>query len=162
MAVQDLVRHQLAATLNAVVAQQLPYFQSYGYRIPVLSILLSNSSVRGVIRDNKLSQLENTMHMNRSRGMFTFEQYRSEYIDTDPGFTPPAWLTSPDTEAPGEWNYESPLVDPMALERHQEQPRGQSPATGPAVPDRPDQGSSLVNIEDSRPLDEVIRGLGGN
>lgn len=159
LTVQDLVRHQLASTLNVVVAQQLPYFQEYGFRIPVLSMLLSNSSVRGIIRDNKLSQLDNILHMNRSQGMFTFEQYRSEYIDAGTGFSPPLWLTSPDSGTSWEWKYESPLVDPAALEKHQRQSHRVIPEAGSSFPDGSESDSSFVSIEDSRPLDEVIKGL---
>lgn len=114
---QDLVRYQLSTTLKAVVSQQLHYSDRHGFRIPVLSILLSNSSVCGIIRDNKFSQLENVMQMNRSQGMFTFEQYRHEYLDKQTKFIPPSWSTSPVPGSRDEEDHTSSLVDPAALDQ---------------------------------------------
>ncbi len=116
---QELVRYQLSTTLQAVVAQQLHYYKNHGFRLPVLSILLSNSSVRGIIKDNKFSQLENVMQTGRARGMFTFEQYQNEYLEKQTRFIPPSLaFNSAGGFSDHENYYDSNLVDQNAFDMY--------------------------------------------
>ncbi len=182
---QDLVRYQLATTLKAVVAQQLHYYKRHGFRIPVLSILLSNSSVRGIIQDNKFAQLENVMQMSRSSGMFTFERYKDEYLEKQSGFIAPSWNLIPSVRAGDDEHYhESPLVDQSALDMYNGSyshpgPKdsflaggkngGKSPGVGHDLvqissqslesPDVDNFPSNFYNIEGSDSMEELIRGL---
>jgi twitching motility protein PilT len=145
MEVQDLVRYQLSTTLRGVIAQQLHFFENHGFRIPVLSILHSNSSVRGVITDNKLSQLENLMRMSLKQGMFTFDLYKSEYLDKQTRFNVPAWHISPSAEISTDEYYESPLLSAAPEEK------GFSPDAYQA------QEPREVRLEDKSTGSEVLR-----
>jgi len=166
---QDLVRYQLSTVLKAVIAQQLHFFADQGFRIPVLSILLSNSSVCGVIRENKISQLESVMQMSRAQGMFTFEQYRTEYLDNQKKFISPSWSTCPNPGSEDEFEYESSLVDPGALERpkafssdagndlFQESPGFFSDAG--SFQERAGRHYYYIEDDESGPLEDVIKKL---
>ncbi len=169
MEVHELIRYQLSTTLRSAMAQQLVFYPKHGFRIPVLSILHCNTSAQGLIRDNKFSQLENLMQMNRKQGMFTFEQYRAEYLDKQSKFNTPFWQTGPSSELEDEAYYESPLLAPepeMKLESHpvgqgrKEPTRGASSIQGVSSSRvwKKDE-EDFHSIDDSGSLDEVIESL---
>ena len=178
--VHELIRYQLSTTLKVVMAQQLQFSQKHGFRIPVLSILKSNNSVRGLIRDNKFSQLDNIMQMNFSQGMSTFEQYQTEYLDKQEKFNAPSWNVGPATGPEDAPYHESPLVDPEPVENYPHElttaPALPGQAAEPLAPPRsaanlwrkfktePPQPlkrekKDFYHIEESGPLEDVIRGL---
>ena len=172
----ELVRYQLSTTMRVIMAQHLHFSETHGFRLPVLSILQSNTSVRSVIRDNKFSQLENMMQMQISQGMFTFDQYKTEYLDKKSKFVSPSLSVGPRQEAGNETYYESPLVSPEALEIPRK-PRATAPGKKPSS----DKGSgnasphisarekirttgkteekNLLFIENTGSLEDAIRGL---
>ena len=154
--VQSLTRFQLSTTLKAVMAQHLQYSPKHGFRIPLLSILRTNSAVAGLIRDNKFFQLETVMQMNFS-----------------------AWSLAPVSASEDAPYYESPLVNPEPLALC---PDGLTkPVQRPPSParKRPDASSAAPSdkqkesdpktlepekkgyyyIEDSGSLQDVIDGL---
>lgn len=67
---QNQIRIQLAMTLRAIVSQMLvPTID--GVRHPVFEILLVNTAVRNLIRENKTFQLENLLQTSVDSGMRT-------------------------------------------------------------------------------------------
>ncbi|HOP34829.1 MAG TPA: PilT/PilU family type 4a pilus ATPase [Syntrophales bacterium] len=108
---QDEVRFQMASTLRWIIVQNLVYQEGLRYRLPVLAILKNTSPVRGIIRDNKLYQLESTIQMGKADGMFTKERYLKEFLETRNDFTPPVKVFQPSEEVSRERIYESPVMD---------------------------------------------------
>ncbi|SDB34347.1 pilus retraction protein PilT [Desulfonatronum thiosulfatophilum] len=106
--VQEFVRFQLSSAMVCMVIQQLVYLEQTRFRVPVLSILRSTQAVKGLIRDNRMTQLENTMHMSRKEGMFTHRQYM-EYLEGLTTFVPPSRIFMPSAETVPDIIYEPPL-----------------------------------------------------
>ena len=72
---QNQVRMQLAATLEAVIAQRLvPRNTSAGGRIAAFEVLLGTTAVKAMIRDKKTHQLKGMMETCYSMGMITMER----------------------------------------------------------------------------------------
>jgi len=107
---QNVVRSQLSSTLTLLVIQQLIYMDKINFRVPLLSILRGRQSVKGIIRDGKLAQIESAIQTGKGEGMFTMEQYRKEYINMRKHFTSPAETFKPSTEESPEILYPAPLV----------------------------------------------------
>jgi twitching motility protein PilT len=108
---QDDIRNRLAATLSWVIIQELVYFDNFGFRVPVLSILRGNQSLKGTIRENKLHQIENIIQMGKNEGMYTFDRYLNEFLFSQKNLTPPIKVFQPSPEVTDEIVYRSPLMD---------------------------------------------------
>jgi len=129
---QEEIRFQIASTLQWIVIQQLVFREDIGFRIPVLSIVRGTQAVKGLIRENKIPQIESAIQMGKADGMFTMERYLRDFIGTKKNFVPPSENFRPSPEVSQDVLYMSPLVDPEAgLPR----PRKPSPAheTRPAA-----------------------------
>ena len=69
----ELVRAQLAASLEAVVSQQLvPTSEGEG-RVPVVEVLRGNDAVRNLIRKGQLEQIGAQVGLGKSDAMLTFD-----------------------------------------------------------------------------------------
>ena len=112
---QEEIRFQLASTLQWVIIQQLVYREDIGFRIPVLSILRGSNSVKGLIRENKIPQLESAIQMGKADGMFTMDRYLRDFIAAKKHFTAPSENFRPSPELSQNGIYISPLVDPEAV-----------------------------------------------
>lgn len=172
--VHELIRYQLSTTLKAIMAQHLHLSRKHGFRVPVLSILRSNSSVSGIIRDNKFSQLENIMQMNFSQGMATFSQYQTDYLEKQEKFKSPSWSLGQSASGAEDAPYhESPLVNPEPSDQWTADLAGQSPPRlqrssanrsnarpqpGPRQNTDPEK-KPFYHIEESGSLQDVIEGL---
>jgi twitching motility protein PilT len=71
---QQQVRTQLGFVLQGVVAQQLIPMSNNKGRVPAIEILVSNSAVSNLIREQKIHQLYTVMQTSQHLGMQTFEQ----------------------------------------------------------------------------------------
>jgi len=71
---QQQVRTQLSFVIQAVVAQQLLPLASGKGRIPAVEMLINNSAVQNLIREQKIHQIYTVMQTSQSLGMQTFEQ----------------------------------------------------------------------------------------
>jgi twitching motility protein PilT len=126
---QEEIRHQVASTLQWLVVQQLVIKEDAGFRVPVLSILKGNQSIKGILRENKIPQLESAVQMGKNDGMFTAERYIREYLGKVSSFASPQDIFKPSAELSQEEVYHSPLVDgefsgPRPVQaRKPEQPR---------------------------------------
>jgi twitching motility protein PilT len=76
---QQQIRVQLAAALQAVIYQQLLPMREGG-RVAAFEVLLANSAVRNLVRENKSAQLRNIIVTGRAEGMQTLEASLNELI----------------------------------------------------------------------------------
>lgn len=111
---QDEIRFQLASTMGWTIIQHLVYLERAGFRVPVLSIIKGTQSIKGLIRDNKLFQIENAAHMGKNEGLFTMERYLSEYVNMRDSFVNPQQSFKPSEEAVTESAYTSSLIEPQS------------------------------------------------
>ena len=77
---QQQIRVQLAASLQAVIYQQLLPLREGG-RVAAFEVLVANAAVRNLIRENKAAQLRNLIATGRGEGMQTLETSLNELID---------------------------------------------------------------------------------
>lgn len=113
---QDVIRYQFASALSWLIVQQLTYINKAGFRVPMLSILKSTSSVQSTIRENKLTQLENIMLTSRKEGMFTMKLYETEFLKNRESFIHPHKSFGMGTDSSKEPDYVSTLIDPNAVQ----------------------------------------------
>ena len=108
---QNEIRYQLASTLSWLITQQLIYMEKVKYRVPLLSIVRGTQSIRNIIRENKLPQLNSAIQMGKNEGMFTTERYLSEYLENHHSLTPYAQAFRPSAETAQDAIYQSPLTE---------------------------------------------------
>jgi len=160
---QEYARAQIASCLAAVVVQRMEVLARVGFRAPVLSIVRTSSSVKNVIRENRLNQLEGIQQAGRNEGMFTFERYREEFLDQKARLTPPtlAFRPSPDTpahvrpmEAP-QFVPAAPCPEPAPAKNGTPEPPASQTSAPPA---RPPQAplNGPYRIDDDLPLEELV------
>lgn len=78
---QDQIRIQLANTLLGIISQQLiPRADGKG-RVLACEVLMANSAVRNLIRDNKAFQLNTVMQTGSNLGMITMEKSLKSFLD---------------------------------------------------------------------------------
>ena len=71
---QSQIRHQLALSLHAVVAQQLVPRRDRPGRVPALEVLLANYAVRNHIRSQQPHRLHNEVTLGKRHGMVSLEE----------------------------------------------------------------------------------------
>jgi twitching motility protein PilT len=76
---QNQIKVQLAACLSGVVSQRL-IPRIGGGMVAAFEILVSNSAVRGLIRDGKTHQVRNVLSSGRNEGMCTLESWLNTLI----------------------------------------------------------------------------------
>jgi twitching motility protein PilT len=108
---QNEIRYQLASTLSWLITQQLVYMEKVKYRVPLLSIVRGTQSIRNIIRENKLPQLNSAIQMGKNEGMFTTERYLSEYLESHHSLTPYSQAFRPSAETTQDAIYQSPLTE---------------------------------------------------
>lgn len=94
---QEAVRAQIASTIAWISVQNLMYVKQLGSRVPVLSIMRGTPSVKALIRDAKLHQLENAIQTGKEDGMMSTSRYL-EYLDNKRTFIPAAEIFAPSKE----------------------------------------------------------------
>jgi len=115
---QNEIRLQLATTVSWIIIQDLVYSHKLKFQVPHLAILRGSQSVKSLIRENKLAQIENAMQGGKNEGMFTAERYVTEFLDKQESFTHPSLSFRATTEAQTDIEYASPLVkagEPQAM-----------------------------------------------
>ncbi|APD51086.1 type IV pilus twitching motility protein PilT [Francisella hispaniensis] len=70
---QELVRNMLAESLQIVISQRL-LKRKGGGRVAAYEVLISNTGIRNMIKENKLSQIYTALQTGTSKGMATMEQ----------------------------------------------------------------------------------------
>lgn len=166
--VQEFVRHQLSSSLASVIVQQLHYKPRLGFRVPILSIMHSTKSIKRLIREGKLSQIENVMEMSRQEGMYTFERYEREFLDTKQNFISPAKSLQPSKELYSETEEAKQNIagEKTLLITDQEKKKvAQDSASVPLkypeaeVENKAEDGESLYHIKGDEDLAEVLAQL---
>ena len=108
---QNEIRYQLASTLNWIIIQQLVYMEKVGYRVPVLTIVRGIPSIKNLIRENKLNQINSSIQLSRTEGMFTAERYLDEYLAVRKTFVPYEQIFRPSPEESQDIVYKSRLTE---------------------------------------------------
>jgi len=135
---QDSVRNQIASTLSFLMVQRLVLMPRRHYRVPLLSILKGTQSVKSMIRDNRLMQIENAILTGRDEGMFSMEQYRA-YMENRNDLVPPMSIFSPPVAEP----------DPSG-QPSQEAPPGLLPEVDESA------SETILEIDEKASLSELI------
>jgi len=78
---QDQIRIQLANTLLGIISQQLIPRSDGAGRVLACEVLIANSAVRNLIRDNKAFQLHTVMQTGINLGMITMEKSLKSFLD---------------------------------------------------------------------------------
>ncbi len=165
---QNEIRVQLAATISWIIIQQLIYMPKLKFRVPHLAILRGSQSVRSIIRDNKLAQIENAMQAGRNDGMFTTERYQNEFLNTLDSFIHPQQSFRADTDAAPEIDYVSPLLAgadprgriPSVRGPVQAQEEGMASIRGIEAQDLSGHDPQYV-IDENEKLEDIIAQMGG-
>lgn len=77
-----MIRSMLSGSLQAVVAQTL-LKKKEGGRIAALEIMMCNSAIRNLIREDKIAQMYSVIQTSKHEGMQTLDQHLSELIKND-------------------------------------------------------------------------------
>ena len=107
---QEAVRAQIASTIAWLNIQNLMYVKQLGSRVPVLSIMKGTPSVKALIRDGKLHQLENAIQTGKEDGMMSTSRYL-EFLDNKRSFIPPSEIFAPSMELVREEVYKSSIFE---------------------------------------------------
>jgi pilus retraction protein PilT len=155
---QSEIRLQLASSLSWLITQQLVYLEKNGFRVPLLNIVRGTQSVKNVIRENKLYQLESIVQIGKNDGMYNSERYLNEYLAFRQNFTSPLHTFRPSPEQLSDIAYQSPL---MESKYHPTPIRKRLPETKeePAVVRSESRSSNfehILTIDDDEPLSELI------
>jgi twitching motility protein PilT len=78
---REQIRVQLAASLNAVVAQRLVPRPGFGM-VAAFEVLIANPAVRNLLRDGKTNQLRNVITTSTQEGMMTLESSLAYLVST--------------------------------------------------------------------------------
>jgi len=113
---QEAVRAQIASTIAWLNVQNLMYVKQLGSRVPVLSIMRGTPSVKALIRDAKLHQLENAIQTGKEEGMMSTARYM-EYLDNKRTFIPSSEIFAPSKEVVKEEVYVSSIYKDKAPAR---------------------------------------------
>jgi pilus retraction protein PilT len=158
---QEEIRYRVASTLHWVLIQQLSYMEKVGFRVPVLSIARGTQSVKGIIRENKIPQIESIIQMGKAEGMFTMDRYLKEYLLTRPSFVPPAENFRPSPELAQDLVYHSPLVDGDGLPQRAQDAYHREDA-GAGAMQRQAQPGAAFHPDNGNGADKFYRGQPDN
>lgn len=70
---QEQIRSQLASTLRCVLTQNLLKRVDQAGRVAAFELMICNTAIRNLIRENKIFQIPNIMQTARAEGMITME-----------------------------------------------------------------------------------------
>ena len=155
------VRYQLASTLSWLIVQQLVYVEKFGYLLPALTIVRGTSSVKNIIRENKLNQLTSIIQTGKNDGMFTAESYWGDYLDTRKTLIPYAQIFHTPSDALQEETYESPLTDEISTPPPLKKRASESEMEPIVVRSQynQDEMENMLTIDESESLNELLKTL---
>ncbi len=79
---QPQIRSLLSGSLRAIICQQLLPRCNGGGRVAAMEIMIMNSSMSGIIREGKTSQIRSFLMMGRSEGMQTLDLHLAHLLHT--------------------------------------------------------------------------------
>ncbi len=154
---EEYIRHQLASTVTWILLQKLVYMEEIGFRLPLLSIMRGTSQIKGLIRDKKLFQIENSMHTSKADGMFTQERYLTEYLEKREKYHNPMASVKPEKGEITDSYYHSAVLDSGSGARSKSMSAARisqsekSPVVGKIKRDDQDMLMDAVNLDHSDP-----------
>jgi twitching motility protein PilT len=77
---KSMVRSMLSESLQAVVAQTL-LKRTSGGRVAALEIMLCNSAIRNLIREDKVAQMYSAIQTGQAKGMQTLDQHLTKLVN---------------------------------------------------------------------------------
>lgn len=77
---QNLIRGMLSVSLQSVIAQTL-LKRNGGGRVAAYEIMICNSAIRNLIRENKIHQIPTAMQTGQAEGMITKERYIKNLVE---------------------------------------------------------------------------------
>ncbi len=161
---QNELRYQIASTLKWLIIQQLTYLDRVKLRVPLLTIVRGNASVKSLIRENKLNQISTAIQTGKGDGMFTAERYMNEYLLLKSNFEQPGEIFQPSPETSQEILYRSPLLDPSqdnTLPRKRVTGEEGQPVTGSAECAAGDVDKPLTSDHEDVSIQDLIKQLNG-
>lgn len=168
---QNEVRNQLASTLAWIIVQQLVYLEKAGQRVPVLDIIHGIQSIKNIIRDNKLHQINIAMETAKTKNMFLAESYLKNYLNTRSDFTAYGKIFQPSEALSSQYDfYQSPLTEVPQMKHAAKQDRRTAkqdrrkvsqPIIG--LPEyNIENADSILNINDDMSLHKIVERLNKN
>ncbi|NPU85785.1 MAG: PilT/PilU family type 4a pilus ATPase [Syntrophaceae bacterium] len=164
---QDAVRIQLASVVSWLIIQDLVALKGLNFRVPLLSILRGTTSVKNVIRDNKLHQIEGFLQTGRGSGMFSADRYMEEFLVTRQKFVSPIEVFRPSEESAQEPMYHSVLLrkgayaafpsEPDASEAEFMRRVTMSRPVTPRMSHDVESIENLLSIEEEASIEELIK-----
>ena len=76
---KSMIRSMLSESLQAVVAQGL-LKKIGGGRVAALEIMICNSAIRNLIREDKVAQMYSSIQTGQAQGMITLDQYLTQLV----------------------------------------------------------------------------------
>ena len=76
---KSMIRSMLSESLQAVIAQGL-LKKIGGGRVAALEIMLCNSAIRNLIREDKVAQMYSSIQTGQAQGMITLDQYLTKLV----------------------------------------------------------------------------------
>jgi pilus retraction protein PilT len=107
---QEAIRFQVASTLSWLIVQNLVHLRNVETRVPLLSVCRGTSSVKALIRDNKMHQIENAIQTGKDDGMLSMTRYK-EWLEVKKSFVPASEVFIPSAEATRDVIYKSRIFD---------------------------------------------------
>jgi hypothetical protein len=153
------------------------YLEKAGQRVPLLAIIHGTQSIKNVIRDNKLHQMNNAITTAKTTGMFMAESYLTDYLNTRSDFTAYDKIFLPSGELSQNNFYQSPLTEAPRMNHEVKQDRGTAKQDRRktkqdrrkasqlivGVSDYNDENvDSILNINDDMPLHKIVEMLNKN
>ena len=77
---KDMVRAMLSESLVAVISQSLCKLKDGSGRVAAHEIMLGNSAIRNLIRENKIAQMYSSIQTGNNVGMQTLDQNLTELV----------------------------------------------------------------------------------
>ena len=157
---QNEVRKQLASTLSWIIVQQLVYLEKAGQRVPILTIVHGIPSIKNIIRDNKLNQINNAIDTSKNEGMFLAERYLTHYLKTRSDFTSYGKVFRPSAELSPDNFYQSPLTGEPQMKhaaKHHTRTASQPLVGMSAFSD--ENIDNILNIDDNMSLHKIVEKL---
>jgi twitching motility protein PilT len=155
---QSEIRYQLASTLSWLIVQRLVYLESAGNRVPLLSIVRGAPSIKNLIRENKLHQMESAIQIGKNDGMFNSDRYLNEYLASRQIFTSPLQIFRSSSEQAADITYKSPIMEgkprPAAAKKHSLATRAEPIVINTDFSDY--EFENILNIEEDESLSELL------
>ncbi len=76
---KSMIRSMLSESLQAVIAQSL-LKKIGGGRVAALEIMICNSAIRNLIREDKVAQMYSSIQTGQAQGMITLDQYLTQLV----------------------------------------------------------------------------------